>query len=439
MIKKDIFKMLWSCLTCLSLVALLLGSVQIRPAQAEGEFDLEIGLKAPQHVAPGSNALINLSYSNIGTAELPADTRIEVTLPEGLSFVSAVDQSENPLLPDETDGNVYTWMVGALPPGSCCAHIWITTLVGDDLAEETALTTTGEIGSELAETNLTNNLATATSQVCDMAGSQKKANVEQAKPGDIVTYTITLRLAHRQGTNGISGRSVTLTDILPPAEQARFLGWVGGTAGTFDGKELRWQGMVGENSPVMLQYRLGIEGEVPPGDLVTNQARVHWSGGEMELEPAQVKAYLTDDDRMFGPVGGQWQHSWGLTLEVPPDAVRETTRFQFQAASGPPPEAPPGWIYANRAFEMNAFQFGEIHQFEHPLEFTLRYQIGDVDGILPNSLRLWYRSGPGEPWAMLGEPVQNQFGEITFRSDHFTEFALFGQPGYFVRLPMLFR
>lgn len=426
-------------LTSLCLVAIVLGSSQTMPARADIAFDLEISLKAPQHVAPGGNPVINLSYSNIGTAESPADTRIQVVLPEGLGFVSAADQDDNPLPPTSVDGNVLTWVVGVLPADSCCAHIWITTLVDAGLPEETLLTTTAEISSDAPEGNLVNNQASVTSQVCDMGESRKEVDTELAKPGDILTYTITLRLAQRQGLDEMRRRSVTLTDQLPPAVQTRFLGWVGEPAGTFDGQQLRWQGSVGVNEPVTLRYRLGVEGDLPPGEHVTNRARLQWSGGEMELEPVDVLVSLTDDDHMFGPDGGEWQHAWGLTLNVPPNAVTEMTRFQFRAHTEAPPDAPPGWVFAHRAFELAAFQFGEIHRFNQQITITLRYNQGDIDGILPNTLRLWYRAGPGEPWAMLGDPLQNRNGQISFSTDHFTEFALFGLADYALRLPMVVR
>jgi len=426
-------------LTSLCLVALVLGGVRVAAAQADAEFDLEISLKAPQHVAPGSNPIINLSYSNIGTADAPADTSVQVLLPDGLSFVSAVDQQGSPLPPTSLDGNLLTWAVGALPAGSCCAHIWITTLVATDLAEETSLTTSAEIGTATAETNLTNNQASVTSLVCDMAGSQKEADIDQAKPGDVVTYRITLRLAHRQGPEEARVRTVTLTDFLPPTTQARFLGWVGEPAGTFDGNQLHWQGQVGVNEPVRLQYRLRIEDGVPPGTAVTNRARIQWAGGEVDLEPVETLINANDDEHRFGPGGGEWQHAWGLTLTVPPEAVREMTRFQFRSLTEPPPDAPLGWIYAHRHFELTAYQAGEIHRFNQPLEITLRYRYSDIKGIYPNSLRLWYRAGPGEPWAMLGEPLRHQFGQITFSTDHFTEFALFGQQGSELMLPLVIR
>jgi uncharacterized repeat protein (TIGR01451 family) len=272
-----------------------------------------------------------------------------------------------------------------------------------------------------------------------MGDSKKEADQERAKPGDVVTYTITLRLAQRLGTEATRYRNVIVTDLLPPASQVRFLGWVGEPAGTLEGQELRWQGRVGAGEPLTLRYRLGIEGDAPAGEPVTNRARIQWSGGEMELEPVETMVYMTEDDHVIGPEGGQWEYAWGLTLTVPPNAVRQATRFQFRPLPEDPPDAPPGWVYAHRAFELTAFQFGEIRRFNEPIQMKIRYSQGDVDGIIPRTLRLWYRVGPGEPWAMLGEPLQHRNGEITFSTDHFTEFALFAEAGYELRLPMVVR
>jgi hypothetical protein len=40
---------------------------------------------------------------------------------------------------------------------------------------------------------------------------------------------------------------------------------------------------------------------------------------------------------------------------------------------------------------------------------------------------------------MLGEPLQHRNGEITFSTDHFTEFALFGAAGNELSLPLVIR
>ncbi len=98
-----------------------------------------------------------------------------------------------------------------------------------------------------------------------MAGSTKQVHAGEVKPGDILTYTIQLRLTERKGTDSVQQRQVTLTDTLPAQNQVRFLGWIGPDAGTREGNTLRWQGMVQAGEPLTLRYRLGVEGETPPG------------------------------------------------------------------------------------------------------------------------------------------------------------------------------
>jgi len=425
---------LLSLIASLSLLAFPLAG----EGQAAAEVDLVVGLKLPLHVAPDGTLLANLSYSNKGSLASPDDTWAKLILPAEVTFVSAVDKEGEPLSPDVVAGNELTWVIGALPADSVWGHIWVTVQLAEGLVEGTRLTFGGEVGSSAAETNLDNNLIEVSSEVCDMAGSTKQAQSGQVKPGDSVLYTITLQLAARKGAGETAQRMVTLIDELPPAHQVRFLGWENTPYGTLDGNQLRWQGQVRAGEPVKLQYRLGIEGDLPPGTVITNRARVMWAGGEMELEPVDVQVYLTDDDHMFGPGGGQWQHAYGVTIDVPPGAVQEMTRFQFRPLfeENPPEDVPPGWKFANRAFEMKAFQFGEIHQFGQPLTITINCP-DEIPGLQQHTLRLWYRAGPGEPWAMLGDPVKHQNGQISFTTDHFTEFALFGQAGHRVLLPLI--
>ena len=51
-------------------------------------------------------------------------------------------------------------------------------------------------------------------------------------------------------------------------------------------------------------------------------------------------------------------------------------------------------MYAQRAFELTAFRFVEVHQFGQPI--TVHY---NVIGLKQETLRLWFRNGEGEPWA----------------------------------------
>jgi hypothetical protein len=100
---------------------------------------------------------------------------------------------------------------------------------------------------------------------------------------------------------------------------------------------------------------------------------------------------------------------------------------------------PPGLMYAQRAFELAAFRFGEVHQFRLPITITMHYSDAAVSGLKRETLRLWYRHGAGEPWAMLGEPVRAMSGILSFTTNHFTQFALFAEGAHKVYLPSISR
>jgi len=78
-----------------------------------------------------------------------------------------------------------------------------------------------------------------------------------------------------------------------------------------------------------------------------------------------------------------------------------------------------------RAFELTAFRFSEVHQLGQPITITVHYSDTGVIGLEQETLRLWYRSGSGEPRAILGEPVRVMSGTLSFTTMHFTHFALF--------------
>ena len=232
-----------------------------------------------------------------------------------------------------------------------------------------------------------------------------------------------------------------LTDTLPFSHQVRFLGWVGSITGTqHTSQALQWAGQVRTGEPLFLQYRLGVETDVPPGTVITNGAVLRWSNGEMQLGPVTTVVTMPHYAYMFGPNGGEWAHQYGVTLTVPPHAVTETTRFQFREMSQTEIiSGPPGLMWAHRAFELTAYRFGEVHQFWQPITITIHYSDTDVIGLKRETLRLWSRNGEGEPWAMLGEPVRVMSGTLSFTTTHFTEFALFAEGAHRLYLPHLAR
>ena len=163
----------------------------------------------------------------------------------------------------------------------------------------------------------------------------------------------------------------------------------------------------------------------------------------MQLGPVTTVVTRPHGALALGPYqGGQLRHQCGVTLTVPPGAVTDTTRFQFRPLfTNTRPTSPPGGLlFANRAFEMTAFRFGEhVRQFNRPLTITMNYTDTDVVGLKRETLRLWTRTSPGEPWAMLGEPARAMSRTLAFTTTHSTQFALFGETKYHAYLPLVVR
>jgi hypothetical protein len=434
----------WACLTLalgLGLTAVVMTVAGLSSALAAGQADVTIDLTAPAHVAPNTQFVANIAYANIGTEAAP-DTQVTATLPDGVQFITATDRWGAPLLPTSITGNVLVWDIGLLPPDACCGHIFVTEQVNGSLVEGTALTNTAVIATTAVESDTTNNAASVVSVVCDMARSVKRVHSGEVMPGDVLTYTIVLDLAPRSGgPQGAQERMIELSDTLPFSHQVRFLGWTGDVTGTHDGQMLQWQGRVRAGEPLTLQYRLGVEGMVTPGAVLTNLAHLRWMSGSMQLGPVTTVVTLPHYARMIGPNGDEWQHEYGVTLTVPPGAVTDTTRFQFRPLTDTDIiSGPPGLMFAHRAFEVTAFRFGQdVRQFGQPLTITVHYSDTDVAGLKRETLRLWYRNSVGEPWAMLGEPARVMSGAHVYTTTHLTQFALFGEAEYRVFLPMVIR
>ncbi len=406
-----------------------------------GGGDLVIDVKAPTHVSTDATYIANAMYANVG-GRAADDNWVTAMLPENTQFVTATDELGQPLPPDEVDGSELTWSVPTLPAKSCWHHILIALQPDSDLAEGTALTITVAITSTTPESDTLNNEASAVSLVSAMAGSAKQVQARNAMPGDVLTYTITVNPAQIGG--GENGRWVSLTDTLPFSRHVRFLGWRGTLTGTqVESQTLRWAGQVRAGEPLTLQYRLGVEGVVTPGTVLTNVAMLGWAGHRLRMGPVTTVVTMPHGAMALGPYqGGQLRHAYGVTLTVPPGAVSDTVRFQVgPLLTDTHPITPPGGLlFANRAFEMAAYRFGgQVRQFNRPLTITVGYSDTDVSGLTRETLRLWTRSGPEEAWKQLGEPVRVMSGALSFTTTHFSQFALFGESQYRVYLPLVVR
>ena len=429
---------------CLGLIAvgLLLSGLPI--ASAGSDIDLVVEMKAPTYVDVGAAYVVNLSYANVGGTAAP-DNWVEVTVPPGTQFVEATYAGGAPRPPDLINGSVLAWTLTPLIAHSTWGHILITLQTEDTLPEGETLTPVAHIATSAPEPDTSNNTVGVTTTVSYMAGSVKQVQVRarQAMPGDVLTYTITINLADQPGV-GANGRLVTLTDTLPFSHHVRFLGWSGTLTGTqHDGQMLSWEGRVWPGEPRVLQYRLGVEGVVTPGTVISNVAMLHWTGHQMQLGPVTTVVTLPYGFMGLGPQqGGQLFHRHGVTLTVPPGAISDTTRFQLGPLfTDTSPVGPAGsLLFANRAFELNAYRFGEpVGHFSAPLSITMNYTDTDVAGLKRETLRMFTRSGPEGPWAELDGPTRLMSGTLTFSTTHLSQFALFGEGKHRVYLPLVTR
>jgi hypothetical protein len=424
-------------------VALLVGGLSA--AADDGYVDLTLEMEAPTHVAADSTYVVRIAYYNLGT-NVPSDAWVTATVPEGTKVIDTADRWDEPLPPDTTAGRVLSWHFDNLtchkPLDACCGHVLITLQTDKDLPDNIALTTMASVATSGEESDLTNNEDSIVSLTGAMAASQKQVQARLAMPLDVLTYTITLDYAHQP--SGGTFQNAVLTDTMPFSHQVRFLGWSSAVTGTMiDSHQFRWQGQVQAGEPLTLQYRLGVEGAITPGTVLTNVAVLGWNDQTMVLGPVTTVVTLPHGAVVLGPgEGGSLHHRYGVTLTVPADTIPEMARFQIRPLfTDTLPSGPPGGLlFAHRAFELTALRFGEsMAPFGRPLTFTVHYTETRIDGLKRETLRLWTRSGPDEPWAVFGEPTYVASGTMLFTTTHFSQFALFGEGKYKDYLPLILR
>ena len=406
-------------------------------------IDLIVEAKAPTYTDVDSTYIVNVSYANKSYLAAP-DNWITVTLPSGVEFVGATYSEGTPRPPDVQEGNVLTWTLNPLPADSTWGHIMVNLHVQPSVHEGEILDVVAGIATSAFEPDLTDNVAVATTGVSYMAGSQKQVRTGHALPGDAITYTVSIQLSTRY-SGGINGRYIVFSDTLPSGNHTRFLGWTSTMTGVvYDGQAMHWEGFVYAGEPLTLVYRLGLESTITPNLVITNIATLDWTGHQMQLGPVTNTVHETPHGVVaLGPYeGAQLAHSYGVTVEIPPPAVTDTTQFRL----GPiytdtrPSEPPGGLFYAHRAIALNAYHFGTpVGTFNYPLTITVHYSDSDLTGLKRETLRVWTREGPSGPWSLLGEPREEMSGTLSFTTTHLSEFALFAEPKVRSYLPLVSR
>jgi hypothetical protein len=138
------------------------------------------------------------------------------------------------------------------------------------------------------------------------------------------------------------------------------------------------------------------------------------------------------------------------TVEIPTDAVTQTTVIVFVPVFSPTVPISPSLLFANHAFHMSAYRGGLLpgFAFAKPVTITIHYSGQDVGGIDEDSLRLYYWTGSAWEDAVstctpasdyTRDPAQNM---LSVPICHLSMWGMQGLPiqlGFHVYLPIVLR
>lgn len=130
-------------------------------------------------------------------------------------------------------------------------------------------------------------------------------------------------------------------------------------------------------------------------------------------------------------------------IHIPPGAVTETILLAYSAVNTA--TAPPGFAFAGRAFELDAYQNGVFaygFTFNIPVTVTLSYTDTDLVGLDESTLKLYYWNNEISEWedsattCMPHSAYERQPNEnwLAIPVCHLSKFALFGQHGIYLPL-----
>ena len=133
-------------------------------------------------------------------------------------------------------------------------------------------------------------------------------------------------------------------------------------------------------------------------------------------------------------------------IHIPRGAVTETTLLAYTAVNTA--TAPSGFVFASRAFELDAYQNGMFSPgftFNVPVTVTMHYTETDLVGMDETTLRLYYWNNNTSQWEDVAttcvphsaydrHPNENW---LTITICHLSKFALFGQ--HRIYLPLVLR
>ncbi len=223
--------------------------------------------------------------SNGGAAEV-ANVTVVDTLPVSVTLIEA-SPDYNQL--DES-GHMLAWSGLSVPPRST-RELTIVTRVGVGVNIGDVLMNVAQMfmGAETFERQAVT-IVGGSVRLLDNADTRKQASASAVRPGDLLTYTITL-----SNSGELAVSSVVVTDTLPVSVTL-----VEATSGyTQSGQVLVWSGLtVPPQSTLVLTLVVQVEADAPVGLLLVNSVQVGAPDGvvERQSEPVAVSSGIQSLD-----------------------------------------------------------------------------------------------------------------------------------------------
>ena len=213
-------------------------------------------------VQPGGRLNYRLTFANRTTVNATA-VELRMRLPAGVTFVSASNGGI------ENNGEV-RWTLGTVSAGQSGLR-QLTVTVGAGLAAGTLLNGEASTHDAAQPQSTGRSRAITTVQVAPPLAVTMTASPNPARPGDIVTYTMTVA---NRGTVALAGVELNVT--LPDKMETYFAA----LRAYGPGDVVDWTGTIGagQNWIVTMQPRL--EGFIPDGTIIQNVATVSSSNGQ---------------------------------------------------------------------------------------------------------------------------------------------------------------
>jgi len=182
------------------------------------------------------------------------------------------------------------------------------------------------------------------------------------------------------------------------------------------------------------------------GLVVINEEKNIWwfgtGGGVTAWYPTSSDLVLLGQDGMVTSPNDE------VTIEIPANAISETTIFTYTQQLGPS-ESTGSVNYAGASFQIDAMnESGEsVITFTVPITLEIDYDPEDVIGINEEELILYLWDTSAETWMDAAEtcsPTSTYIRDLintklTLEICHLTEFALMGESQYWIYLPLVVR